>query len=688
MQNLILCVLFLFLMAGIYWMTGRILSLLGINSKKRSIRILRICISILIIVLCRLWMTTGLIAIHFIAAVAVIDFAAFVIRHIGKRWKKGRSYQILRRIYHSCALPLLIVFVLLGYGYYNMNHIVQTEYTVASEKLSKDYQIVLITDTHYGTVQNTDVLKNAVWEINDLFPDIVILGGDIVEEGTSKEDMREVFEVLGGLNSTYGIYYVYGNHDRQSYMSDNRTYTDEELVSAIESNGITILSDKAVLIGDDLVLAGREDAASPSGRLSCGELLKGADKNQFIIMADHQPVEAEENAKAGVDLELSGHTHAGQIFPAGYLTELFGLMNYGEYQKDGCKVIVSSGATGWGFPIRTQEHCEYAVIHLKSSVENSDGKEQSVSFFAMDTYMKFTVYGEDAAALTEAKQQIETLEHLWSVSEDTSDIYQLNHSNGAAVTVHKETGELLSYALTMAELTDGALEPTLYPLLTAWGFTTDSNRIPQEQEIKQLLEKTGYQNIRLKGCEVQLEPGMMLDLGAVGKGYAGDMAVQILREKGVASALLNLGGNIQTIGKKPDGSPWRLGIKSPFGSGMIGTLETSDNAVVTSGNYERYFVGEDGNLYGHILNPETGYPVNNDLASVTVVAKEGKLCDAMSTALFVMGLQDAQAFWYSQQNFDMILVTQDGEIYLTKDLENKFTVNDECNVGKIHVIKP
>lgn len=309
----------------------------------------------------------------------------------------------------------------------------------------------------------------------------------------------------------------------------------------------------------------------------------------------------------------------------------------------------------------------------------------SASFFAMDTYMTFTVYDDDAkaakAALQQAQEEIGALEALWSVTDEDSDIYALNHSGGQSVTVRDETAGLLSFAVKMAQETDGALEPTLYPVLTAWGFTTEANRIPAAEEIERLLECVGYDRVKVEGSLVTLEDGMMLDLGSVGKGYAGDRAERILIERGISSALLDIGGNIQAVGARPDGSDWRLGLRSPFGEGLFGTLQISDRAVVTSGNYERYFIGEDGVRYGHIIDPETGYPVNNGLASVTIIAGDGKLCDALSTSLFVMGLSDAITYWRTHQEeqpFDMILVTEDREIYLTEEIKDKFNLQKEC----------
>lgn len=312
----------------------------------------------------------------------------------------------------------------------------------------------------------------------------------------------------------------------------------------------------------------------------------------------------------------------------------------------------------------------------------------TAELFAMDTSIAMTAYGPDAEiALTKATEKLMELERLWSVTDVNSDVYALNHSGGRAVSVSDETANLLSFALKMAEETGGALEPTIYPVLNAWGFTTGENRIPSDAEIGVLLKNVGYERVRMDGRSVQLDGGMMLDLGAVGKGYAGDLIAQVLREHGVASALLDLGGNIQAMGTKPDGSPWRLGLRDPFSDGTLGILEISNRAVVTSGSYERYFIGADGRQYGHLIDPATGHPDETGLASVTVLSEEGHLCDALSTALFVMGRDKAVEYWRQRRDFDMILIAEDGEIYLTDGVADAFALDTYHSNMKVNVIK-
>ena len=308
--------------------------------------------------------------------------------------------------------------------------------------------------------------------------------------------------------------------------------------------------------------------------------------------------------------------------------------------------------------------------------DSFQNEPQSKSFFAMDTYMTITAYGENAGtALNQAEERVTELEKLWSVTDENSEIYAINHSSGASVSISEETAELLDYSLRISDLTNGALDCTMYPILTAWGFTTSNYQIPTDEKISELLENTGYEKVKLDGNSVAIPEDMQIDLGAVGKGYTGDLIVDILQENGIDSALLDLGGNIQTIGTKPDGTDWKLGLRSPFDEGSFATLEVSDCAVITSGGYERYFVGDNGETYWHILDPATGKPAHSGLVSVTIVGKEGRLCDALSTSLFVMGLDKATELWKQRDDFEMVLVSEKGEIYLTEGLEEIFSLN-------------
>ncbi len=296
------------------------------------------------------------------------------------------------------------------------------------------------------------------------------------------------------------------------------------------------------------------------------------------------------------------------------------------------------------------------------------------TFFAMDTVMTLRLYqGGDGSLLDRAEVRVRELEGLWSVTDGASEISTLNHDGSAELS--PETADLLRTALDMCRRTDGALDISTYPVLRAWGFTTGEYSVPGGEAIAALLPLVDYGRVALEAGAAALPPGMEIDLGSVAKGYTGDALAALLKQGGAASALLDLGGNIQAVGSKPDGSPWRVAIRDPAGDGNIGVVEVADQVVVTSGGYERYFE-EDGVLYWHIIDPATGWPARSGLTSVTVVGESGLLCDGLSTALFVMGREGALEHWRQHRDFEAVLVSEDGSVTITAGLEGRFTPAD------------
>lgn len=296
------------------------------------------------------------------------------------------------------------------------------------------------------------------------------------------------------------------------------------------------------------------------------------------------------------------------------------------------------------------------------------------TFFAMDTVMTLRLYeGGDENTLDQAEARVRELEAQWSVTEENSEICALNR--GGRAELSPETAELLGAALDMCRRTDGALDISTYPVLRAWGFTTGEYSVPGGEAIAALLPLVDYGRVALEAGAAALPPGMEIDLGSVAKGYTGDALAALLKQGGAASALLDLGGNIQAVGSKPDGSPWRVAIRDPAGDGNIGVVEVADQAVVTSGGYERYFE-EDGVRYWHIIDPATGWPARSGLTSVTVVGESGLLCDGLSTALFVMGREGALEHWRQHRDFEAVLVSEDGSVTITAGLEGRFTPAD------------
>ena len=315
--------------------------------------------------------------------------------------------------------------------------------------------------------------------------------------------------------------------------------------------------------------------------------------------------------------------------------------------------------------------------------EGKTEEPRTRTVFAMDTVMDLTVYGGSEDLMREAEELILTLESELSVTDPASEIFAVNGAGEGSV--GPDTAEVLSAALELSERTEGKLDCTVYPVLRAWGFTTGDYRIPSEEELDALLPLVDWRRVSLGDGRVTLGSGQMLDLGAVAKGYTGDRLLALFREAGVTSALVNLGGNVQTLGTKPDGSLWRVAVADPLGNGYAGVLETADRAVITSGGYERYFE-RDGRIYRHILDPDTGLPADNGLISVTIVGERGVVCDGLSTALFVMGEQRAADFWRDSDDFGMILLTEDGRILLTEGLEDSFTPAGDWTDAPLTVI--
>lgn len=307
----------------------------------------------------------------------------------------------------------------------------------------------------------------------------------------------------------------------------------------------------------------------------------------------------------------------------------------------------------------------------------SAGQSGSASFFAMDTIMEMTAYGEGGQdALDQVEHLIFTLEDLFSATDQNSEVYAANQ--GLKVALSDYTADILDQSLALCALTNGALDITVRPIMDAWGFTTSDYRVPDSTEIDALLPFVDYSLVTPSpDGTLTLPAGVQIDMGAVAKGYASDLAAQLLAENGINSAILSLGGNVMAVGAKPDGSNWRVGIKDPSGNtDYIGVVEVNNKAVVTSGGYERYFTGDDGQVYWHIIDPSTGYPAKTGLSSVTIIGDSGILCDALSTALFVMGADDALDFWRDNGGFEAIFIAEDGEIIITSGLKDVFTPSD------------
>ena len=328
------------------------------------------------------------------------------------------------------------------------------------------------------------------------------------------------------------------------------------------------------------------------------------------------------------------------------------------------------------------------ALFLTACGEKS-AESETRTVYAMDTVMNLTVYGENAAtALESAEKELHTLdENTLSRTADGSELYALNAANGESVSYGADDPlpKLIETALTISDATEGAFDPTLAPVLDAWGFTKDSRRVPSADELKELLSHTGCGKVRLErtadGWAITLLDGAQLDLGGIAKGYAADVLRAQLEQEGVTSATLDLGGDVFVMGRKSDGSDWRIAVKDPGDTeSYLGIVSASDAFIVTSGVYERYFE-ENGVRYHHILAPKTGCPAESGLVSVTVLCENGAWADALSTASFVLGPDGALALRDDLADqgtdFELILVTDNGRVLYTDGLADAFTPNDE-----------
>lgn len=297
--------------------------------------------------------------------------------------------------------------------------------------------------------------------------------------------------------------------------------------------------------------------------------------------------------------------------------------------------------------------------------------------FLLDTYIKIKVVTADEALLPAAFETIERYEAQLAWQRSDSELSQINQAAGKqAVTVSDTTYQLVEQAKQLAAESDGAFDPTIGAVTKLWQIGTENPRKPTVTEIATALPNVDYHKIQLddKQRSVYLrEPGMSLDLGGIAKGYITDQLVKQLKGAGVQQGVLDLGGNLYLLGERPTGGKWRAGIKSPFAAKkLVGQLTVKNQAVVTSGGYERYLKVA-GKKYSHLLDPQTGYPVKSDLASVTIVAPHAMLGDALATAVFVKGSQAGLAYLKEQHpNVGAVLVTQDRQVLLTDNLKQQF----------------
>lgn len=314
-----------------------------------------------------------------------------------------------------------------------------------------------------------------------------------------------------------------------------------------------------------------------------------------------------------------------------------------------------------------------AACERPAAVDPEAAEREVRSLEAMDTFMTLTACGAHRTeALDAVEAEIRRLDALLSTGNPDSEIATLNRTGSGALSA--DARALVERALELYGETGGRFDITVYPLMELWGFTGGAHRVPGDAEIAALLPAVGADQLDYDPDtgELVLGAGQRIDLGGIAKGYTSQRAMELYRAVGVTSGLVSLGGNVQCLGARPDGTPWRIGIQDPWGAdgAMSAVVEVVDQAVVTSGGYERYFTDEaTGVTYHHILDPATGVPARSGLASVTIVSPDGTLADGLSTALYIMGLDAATDYWRAHSGqFQAIFIDDAGKIHATEGL--------------------
>lgn len=324
------------------------------------------------------------------------------------------------------------------------------------------------------------------------------------------------------------------------------------------------------------------------------------------------------------------------------------------------------------------------VIITQTACNNTkDVEPVSKEGFYLDTVCKISIYDMDGdldkekaeAAINKAYKRCRELENTLSNTIESSEVSQINSAGGKWVTVGKDTLKVVKAGVKYGELSDGDFDITIGSVSGLWDFQSENPVVPEQSKITEALKHVNYKNIQFNGNKIRIiDPEAKLDLGGIAKGYVADELTTLLEKEGVTSAVINLGGNISTIGGKPDGSPFVIGIEKPYTdrTEIIGTTTADNQTVVTSGIYERQFQ-KDGKIYHHVLSSKTGYPAETQLEAVSLVAKKGRSMDidAMSTICLMKGVDGGKAFIKKQKGVEAVFSAQGKEVAKTKGM--KFT---------------
>ena len=306
------------------------------------------------------------------AIIVLLHLAVFWgIAALVQRAVQRRRKQPLRR-YYAGAAAVLVTVVYLGVGFVQANHVWQKDYTVTTKKAVGSLRAALFADSHVGTTFDGEGLAAHIDRIQAQKPDVVVITGDFVDEDTGREDMVAACRALSRLDTPYGVYFVFGNHDKGLYVNGGRGYSGDDLIAELEKNGVTVLQDESVLIDDRFYLVGRQDASEEldfgGSRAGIAELTGGLDKERYTIVLNHQPVDYDAEADSGVDLVLSGHTHGGQMLPLMQFMRWFHIGDdnvYGPERRQNTDFIVTSGISDWAIQFKTGCRSEYVIIDIQ-----------------------------------------------------------------------------------------------------------------------------------------------------------------------------------------------------------------------------------------------------------------------------------------------------------------------------------
>ncbi len=311
-----------------------------------------------------------------------------------------------------------------------------------------------------------------------------------------------------------------------------------------------------------------------------------------------------------------------------------------------------------------------AAVSLPGCTTPPDNSSVTMSGMYFDTVVQIEAWGASEEVMEHCKEMCAYYEELLSATIETSEVSKINQAGGEPVTVSSETAGLITKAIEYGDISNGLFDITVAPASSLWNFTDNEDQtLPDAAALKEAVSHIDYRCIRVEGNTITLtDPEAKIDLGGIAKGYIVDRLKEYLKSEGVEHALINLGGNMLALGGRWDGSDFRIGLQRPFADTgtVMASVAISDQSVVTSGNYERYFE-KDGVIYHHILDPDTGYPIQNDLDQVTIISDESTDGDALSTTCFALGLEDGLKLIQSLDNVEAVFVTKDSGIHTSSD---------------------